>query len=279
MSFYSHLNDESPPSTFTAPSPDVTLPPPPLRPAGLRHNISQTSLAAVNEIKASVHHLLTSTSLNQVFSTRYRRQAFFALVAYLFVGLSYYCLQQGFTFLDSLYFITITILAIGYGDYVPHSSSQRLFTCFFIVFGVVIVSACIGSVTEVLYDFHETAVHERVKKAAIKMQSVGKINKSVADFLDVSQRFACHLALFSDLPVDRRKSIQRPSESESRVSSTSTESIATMFRQSFDSFGLFGARLTEEEEQAEEKMVDAMQKLNMDMFDEELQVSPFTPSS
>jgi hypothetical protein len=43
---------------------------------------------------------------------------------------------------------------------------------------------------------------------------------------------------------------------------------------SLDGFGLFGERMTEEEEAAEEKMINAMQKLNMEMFDEELRVSP-----
>jgi hypothetical protein len=68
--------------------------------------------------------------------------------------------------------------------------------------------------------------------------------------------------------------MQRSTERE--TSSTSRESIATMFRKSIDSFGLFGAKLTEAEEKAEEKMIDAMQKLNMDMFDEELQVASST---
>lgn len=44
-----------------------------------------------------------------------------------------------------------------------------------------------------------------------------------------------------------------------------------MFRNSIDTLGIFG-RLTEAEEEVEEKMVNAMQKLNMDMFDEELRV-------
>jgi hypothetical protein len=203
MSFYSYLADETAAASDSPSHPEA---PSPNRRPGLRTNFSRKSLAAVQDMKSSVQHLLTSTSMNQVFSSRYRRQAFFALVTYLAVGLSYYCFQQGFTFLDSLYFIVITILAIGYGDYVPQSPSQRLFTCFFIVFGVIIVSACIGSVTEVLYDLHERAVHERVKKAAIKMQTVG-INESVVDFLDVSQTVKRSLSLSLSL---RPLTLSRP---------------------------------------------------------------------
>jgi hypothetical protein len=151
-------------------------------------------------MKASVQRLLTSTSLNEVFSTRYRRQASLALLAYFCVGIGYYCGQQGFSILDALYFIVTTVLTIGYGDYTPNSTPQRLFTCFFIVFGVLIVSACIGSVTEILYDIHERLVHERVSKAAIRMKIVENedSNSNVIDFLDVSEKRSVesHLFLF-----------------------------------------------------------------------------------
>jgi hypothetical protein len=70
------------------------------------------------------------------------------------------------------------------------------------------------------------------------------------------------------------KSIDPESQtsSPSMVSTTST-SIARMVKQSLDGLGLFGERMTEEEEAAEEKIINAMQKLNMEMFDEELRVS------
>jgi hypothetical protein len=183
-SSFSLFRPPTPSSSFSnVPPPSSPRPPP-------RPPLLKSSSSAVHQMKSSVQHLLTSTSLNEVFSTRYRRQALFALLAYFSVGIGYYCGQEGFTFLDALYFIVITVLTIGYGDYIPNSTAQRLFTCFFIVFGVLIVSACIGSVTEVLYDIHERLVHERVSKAAARMKIVENedSDSNIIDFLDVSHK-------------------------------------------------------------------------------------------
>lgn len=67
----------------------------------------------VKNISNSMKQLLTTTSLNQVFSSRYRKQSLIALLTYFIIGILYYTLQQNLTFLNALYYIVITILTIG----------------------------------------------------------------------------------------------------------------------------------------------------------------------
>lgn len=44
--------------------------------------------------------------------------------------------SQGWSYLDSFYFTTITILTIGYGDFTPYTDLGKLFVIFYALFGV-----------------------------------------------------------------------------------------------------------------------------------------------
>lgn len=72
---------------------------------GLQRRASETVMA--------VQGLLTTKSLNEVFSTRYRRRAGIAFFLYMILGIGYYCGQEKFTVLDAVYFSITTILTIG----------------------------------------------------------------------------------------------------------------------------------------------------------------------
>mmetsp|Transcript_24580 Transcript_24580/g.36199 ORF Transcript_24580/g.36199 Transcript_24580/m.36199 type:complete len:101 (+) Transcript_24580:90-392(+) len=84
----------------------------------------------VSESAAAVQELFTLNSLNQSFSTQYRRRTAIAFVLYFVIGIGYYTGREKFTILDSIYFSVTTILTIGYGDLTPHTSYQRIFTIF-----------------------------------------------------------------------------------------------------------------------------------------------------
>ena len=72
---------------------------------GLQRRASETIMA--------VHGLITSESLSETFNTRYRRRAAIAFAIYVILGIGYYCGQENYSLLDSLYFSTVTILTIG----------------------------------------------------------------------------------------------------------------------------------------------------------------------
>ena len=78
----------------------------------------------------------------------------------------------------------------SYGDLVPNSPHQRYFTCFYIILGLLIISAVISSVTEIFHEIHHNRINRRVKKAAERMKNMKENTNyhKVLDFLDVSEQ-------------------------------------------------------------------------------------------
>lgn len=62
---------------------------------------------------------------------------------YAFGCLAYYYLE-GWSALDTSYFLTVTSTTVGYGDMCPSSPMSKLFTCFYALFGIV---AVLGALT------------------------------------------------------------------------------------------------------------------------------------
>ena len=67
-----------------------------------------------------------------------------ALAAILLVaGTFLYHRVEGWTLFQSLYFSVITLTTVGYGDFSPATFAGRLFTIFYVIFGVGIIVALI----------------------------------------------------------------------------------------------------------------------------------------
>ncbi len=59
----------------------------------------------------------------------------------LSVGIVFYHHVEQLKWLDSLYFSVITLTTVGYGDIVPTTDAGKLFTVFYVLFGVGIIGA------------------------------------------------------------------------------------------------------------------------------------------
>ncbi len=55
-------------------------------------------------------------------------------------------------YLISVYSVIATIVTVGYGDVVPSNSSEKLFMCVLIVFGVMIYTNVIGFFSSIMTD-------------------------------------------------------------------------------------------------------------------------------
>jgi uncharacterized protein YneF (UPF0154 family) len=51
-------------------------------------------------------------------------------------GTFVYSCVEGWNFIDSLYFIIVTVTTIGYGDLFPQTNTGKIFTMFFSFFGI-----------------------------------------------------------------------------------------------------------------------------------------------
>jgi hypothetical protein len=68
---------------------------------------------------------------------------FIPIVAYVIFGAQMYQYIEHFSPVDSYYFVVITLATIGYGDITPHTEAGKIFTIFFIIFGLAIFSTLI----------------------------------------------------------------------------------------------------------------------------------------
>lgn len=72
------------------------------------------------------------------------------LFLYIFVGTVYYTNVEGWLVTDAWYFIIVTVTTVGYGHFHPSSDNSKVFTIFYILFGVPIVGTIINEITNVL---------------------------------------------------------------------------------------------------------------------------------
>jgi len=65
---------------------------------------------------------------------------------YYIVGIVYYSNTEGWEIVECIYFITVSFSTIGYGQYAPTQESSRIFTSFYVVFGIFCVLTAINRV-------------------------------------------------------------------------------------------------------------------------------------
>ena len=81
-------------------------------------------------------------------------------LAYVTVGILSFCLMEGWSLTDSVYYIATTVTTVGYGDIQPTKTASKLFFVFYILCGLFIAAAAIGYVFEKVTSkaFYESAI-------------------------------------------------------------------------------------------------------------------------
>jgi hypothetical protein len=67
--------------------------------------------------------------------TQYRAGAIWLLLL-LLIGTTFYHLEEGWSWLDALYFSVVTLSTVGYGDLGPTTPLSKIFTMVFILLGI-----------------------------------------------------------------------------------------------------------------------------------------------
>ncbi len=63
----------------------------------------------------------------------------FIVLLMLSIGTLFYHNIEGWNIIDSLYYSTVTLTTVGYGDFVPTKPETKLFTIFYILTGVGVI--------------------------------------------------------------------------------------------------------------------------------------------
>ena len=103
------------------------------------------------------------------------------LSSILFIGTFIYSYVEGWRFLDSLYFVVVTVTTIGYGDIVPLTDGGKVLTMILSFFGVAMALYFFTAIGASLFKKHVkeqvSEIKEDVKKEQEVKQEIKKVIK------------------------------------------------------------------------------------------------------
>lgn len=94
----------------------------------------------------------------------------------LLVGTWVFHQVEGWAYLDSFYFSSITLLTVGYGDFTPETAAGKLLTVFYGFSGIGLLVALLARFAEALIQSHrenEERLYHRLMQAREKIAPSG----------------------------------------------------------------------------------------------------------
>lgn len=89
------------------------------------------------------------------------RLLFATTVALLSIGTVFYHYVEHFKWVDSYYFSVVTLATVGYGDFVPKTDIDKIFTTFYIFVGVGIFTTFVSISLKRRAELRELRVEKR----------------------------------------------------------------------------------------------------------------------
>lgn len=86
---------------------------------------------------------------------------------------------EGWSLLDSFYFVVVTVTTIGYGDFHPITTEGKIFTIFFAFFGVATAFYILSQISKSIFKKHFGEEVGEIKKGVKKEEELKKEIKSV----------------------------------------------------------------------------------------------------
>lgn len=93
----------------------------------------------MSQAKKRVRHPLYTTLFLDLFFDRRTRPIFIYAVIIIGIGAALYHWLEGWNWLDSVYFVVVTLTTIGYGDLHPTKPATKLITIFYGLNGIILL--------------------------------------------------------------------------------------------------------------------------------------------
>jgi voltage-gated potassium channel len=87
----------------------------------------------------------------KMFSQPETRGLMIAAATVVAVGVLFYTRVEKWSVLDSLYFCVVTLGTVGYGDIVPTTDAGKIFTIFYIIFGLAVIGGFFASLGQFIH--------------------------------------------------------------------------------------------------------------------------------
>jgi potassium channel subfamily K len=84
------------------------------------------------------------------------------ILLYFAVGVSFYVTVEGWHVMDTIYYIIVTVTTVGYGDFAPETDEGKIFTIFYMLFGLGYIGSVIGEAIQNVMDASEAAALARL---------------------------------------------------------------------------------------------------------------------
>lgn len=95
------------------------------------------------EPEFSVWHFLTHKNQTSIVSV-------ILLLMYMSAGVGFFVGFEDWPVGNTLYFAVVCLTTVGYGDYLPTTDRAKLFTCFYVIFGLVIAACAVSNIADTL---------------------------------------------------------------------------------------------------------------------------------
>ena len=100
------------------------------------------------------------------------------IFVYYVVGSMFYWKYSRFSFIESVYFVTVSVTTVGYGDVVPHDNFSRMFTVFYIGLGMVLIVGIIYRAIMDVLNSYQARITE-VGKGVIEVTNPKKRRRKI----------------------------------------------------------------------------------------------------
>jgi len=97
---------------------------------------------------------------------------FIAVIVLLVVGTAFYHQVEGFSWVDSFYFTSVTLTTVGFGDFVPSTIAGKIFTVAYLFVGIGIILGFINLLAK-------QRIRRRLYQSAEKEKEIDKLEEKV----------------------------------------------------------------------------------------------------
>jgi len=102
-----------------------------------------------------------------------------SIFIYFTVGIIFYTQYENFSFLDSMYLITLLLTTVGYGNTVPITKGGKIFTIFYVLCGICFIALSLSILSNYFSNKHERMMIKLLKNNETNLDNSGKSFKHI----------------------------------------------------------------------------------------------------